>query len=75
MLRGIGERRLKEMPRPVRIFQLVGDSLPASFPPVRTLDDRPNNLPAQLTSLVGREREVEAVRERLQRPNVRRDRR
>ena len=39
--------------------QLVIDGLPADFPPLRSLDARPNNLPTQLTAFVGRERELD----------------
>ncbi len=56
-IRGLGEHRLKDL-RPERIFQLVIDGLQSDFPPIRTLDRRPNNLPTQLTSFVGREAEL-----------------
>lgn len=57
-LRDMGERRLKDLRRPERIFQLLAPDLPPDFPPLATLDARPNNLPVQLTSLVGRATEV-----------------
>ncbi|MGH3144565.1 MAG: ATP-binding protein, partial [Rubrobacter sp.] len=60
-LRDLGERRLKDLFRPERVFQLTTPDLPESFPPLRTLDARRNNLPAQPTPLVGREREVAEV--------------
>ena len=44
--------------RPERICQLVIDGLRTDFPPIRSLDRRPNNLPTQLTSFVGREAEL-----------------
>ncbi len=56
-LRSLGAHRLKDL-RPERIAQLVIDGLPADFPPIRSLDARPNNLPLELTSFVGREREL-----------------
>jgi predicted ATPase/class 3 adenylate cyclase len=59
-LRDLGEHRLKDLDRPESIAQLVISGLPADFPPLRTLD-APTNLPAQLTSFVGREHEVAAV--------------
>jgi predicted ATPase/class 3 adenylate cyclase len=59
-LKALGAHRLKDL-RPERIAQLVVDGLPADFPPIRSLDARPNNLPTELTSFVGRERELEAV--------------
>ncbi len=61
-IRGLGEHRLKDL-RPERICQLVIDGLQADFPPIRSLDRQPNNLPTQLTSFVGRETELrEAAR-------------
>jgi predicted ATPase/class 3 adenylate cyclase len=57
-LRDLGEHRLKDLRAPERLSQLVIDGLQADFPPLRSLDVRPNNLPTQLTTFVGREREV-----------------
>src|SRR6266513_538893 len=62
-VRGLGEHRLKDL-RPERIYQLVIDGLRSEFPPIRSLDRRPNNLPTQLTSFVGRDAEL-AEAERL----------
>jgi predicted ATPase/class 3 adenylate cyclase len=70
-LRDLGERRLKDLAQPERIFQLVVAGLEADFPPLRTLDVRPHNLPAQPTPLVGRERELRAVRELVLRGGTR----
>jgi predicted ATPase/class 3 adenylate cyclase/DNA-binding CsgD family transcriptional regulator len=70
-LRDLGEHRLKDLFRPEQIFQLVASDLPTDFPPLRTLDQRPTNLPAQATPLIGREREVAAVCALVQRPEVR----
>jgi predicted ATPase len=67
----LGERRLKDLFRPERVFQLNASGLPSEFPPLRTLESRPNNLPPQPTPLVGRERELEQVRELLLSPEVR----
>ena len=60
-LRDLGERRLKDLSRPERIFQLTAPDLPSEFPPLKTLETQTNNLPLQTTPLIGREREVEAV--------------
>ena len=57
-LRDLGTHRLKDLREPERLAQLVIDGLPDSFPPLRSLDARPNNLPTQLTTFVGREREL-----------------
>ncbi len=69
-LRDLGEHRLKDLVRPERVFQLVAPGLPADFPPLKTLDTRPNNLPVQRDPLIGREREMAATRELLLRKDV-----
>ncbi len=53
-LRDLGEHQLKDISHPVRLYQLVGDGLLDESPPPRTRESRPNNLPVQLTSFVGR---------------------
>jgi predicted ATPase len=68
-LRDLGERRLKDLSRPERIFQLIASGLPASFPPLKTLDARRNNLPTQPTPLVGRKRELDDILAVLRSPN------
>ena len=54
----LGVHRLRDLRQPERVFQLSHPELPSSFPPLRSLDALPNNLPAQLTSFVGREAEL-----------------
>jgi predicted ATPase/class 3 adenylate cyclase len=62
-LSDLGEHRLKDLTRPEHVFQLNGSGLPIDFPPLRSLNTLPNNLPLQLTTFIGREREmVEAKR-------------
>jgi predicted ATPase/class 3 adenylate cyclase len=70
-LRDLGEHRLKDLQRPTHLFQVVVADLPADFPPLKTLDAHPHNLPVQPTPLIGREREVAAVGHLLQREDVR----
>jgi predicted ATPase/class 3 adenylate cyclase len=70
-LRDLGEKHLKDLFRPERVFQLLVSDLPSEFPPLKTLDQHGNNLPVQPTPLVGREREVAEVCERLLSPEVR----
>ncbi len=53
-LRDLGEHRLKDLARPERLFQVEADGLGTTFPDLRTLDAKPDNLPPQLTSFVGR---------------------
>jgi predicted ATPase/class 3 adenylate cyclase len=61
-LRDLGLRRLKDLHQPERIFQLLYSDLPADFPPLKSLDVLPNNLPRQLTSFIGREKEMAGVK-------------
>jgi predicted ATPase/class 3 adenylate cyclase len=70
-LRDLGEHRLKDLFRPERVFQFLAPELPVEFPPLRTLEAYRNNLPLQPTIFIGREQEVEEVRGRLLRPEVR----
>jgi class 3 adenylate cyclase len=60
-LRDLGEHRLADLQRPEHVFQLDAGALPAEFPPVRSLEASPNNLPVQLTSFIGREEEIAEV--------------
>jgi predicted ATPase/class 3 adenylate cyclase len=62
-LRDLGERRLKDLIRPEHIYQLAGVNLPVDFPPLKTLEAYRHNLPTQMTSFIGREREMEEVKE------------
>src|SRR5437588_9294657 len=70
-LQDLGEHRLKDLQRPSHLFQLNVKDLPANFPPLKTLDTHPNNLPIQPTPFIGREKEVAAVTRLLQRSDVR----
>lgn len=60
-LADLGVHRLRDLHRPERVFELRHPELPQRFPPLRSLDILPNNLPVQLTSFVGRESEIERV--------------
>ncbi len=59
--RDLGSHRLKDLRQPERIFQLIHPQLPPEFPPLRSLGARPNNLPIQLTSFIGREQEMAEI--------------
>ena len=63
-LRDLGEHKLKDLVQTEHVFQLLHPDLPDHFPPLRPRDTEafPNNLPQQLTSFIGREREMEALR-------------
>ncbi|MGE5463476.1 MAG: adenylate/guanylate cyclase domain-containing protein, partial [Syntrophothermus sp.] len=58
----LGEHTLKDLARAEHIFQLNVPGLPVQFPALKTLNVIPNNLPLQLTSFIGREKEIEEVR-------------
>ncbi len=60
-LRDMGEHRLKNITRPEHLFQLNIAGLPSDFPPLNTLDSARHNLPLQLTSFIGREKEIADV--------------
>lgn len=66
----LGERRLKDLQRPERVFQLVHPEICSEFPPLQSLDEIPNNLPVQVTSFVGRGGEVEEIRSHLRRARL-----
>ncbi len=66
-LRDMGEHRLKSLLNPERLWQPVAPGLEADFPPLKSLNDIPNNLPLQLTSFIGREREMSDVGQLLER--------
>ncbi|MGB7095862.1 MAG: tetratricopeptide repeat protein [Anaerolineales bacterium] len=65
-LRDLGEHRLKDLTRREHIYQLVVSDLETDFPPIKTLDSHPNNLPLEMTSFVGREQEIEEVKSLLE---------
>src|SRR5438552_1362849 len=56
--RELGDFRLKDLAHPEHILQLVIGGQPAEFPPIRSLDRTPTNLPPQPSTFVGREREI-----------------
>jgi hypothetical protein len=64
-LRDLGEQRLKDLDRPEHVYQLAAANLPVDFPPLKTLDVRRHNLPMQLTSFVGREKEMNEIKQAL----------
>lgn len=54
----LGLRRLRDVPRPVGVFQVCAAGLRTDFPPLRALDTDPGNLRPATTSLIGRASEV-----------------
>ena len=64
-VRDLGEHRLKDLSRPEHLYQLVIPGLPEEFPPLKSLEARPHNLPLQLSSFVGRRKELDELRSLL----------
>lgn len=63
----LGEHRLKDLSRPVHVYQIAADDLRSDFPALRSLSMLANNLPMEVTSFVGREREIAEVTDLLKR--------
>jgi predicted ATPase/class 3 adenylate cyclase len=57
----LGSHRLKDLTEPEHVWQLRIEGLSAEFPPLKSLDTIPNNLPIQRTSFRGREHDLEEV--------------
>ena len=62
-LRDMGEHRLKDLRQPKHLYQLVITGLPSEFPPLKSLGVSLNNLPIQLTSFIGRSKEIDEVKQ------------
>ncbi len=71
-LKELGSHRLKDLQRPEQVYQLVHSALRADFPPLKSLNNPalPNNLPQQLTSFIGREKEMADVKTLLARTRL-----
>ena len=64
-LKDLDSHRLRDLTDPEHVYQLLHPDLPAEFPPLKSLDSLPTNLPAPLTSFIGRETEIEQVKSLL----------
>lgn len=60
----LGEHRLKDLGEPIGLYRLVGPGADDDRP-LRTLQVAPHNLPVQLTTFVGRTKQIEEVAQRL----------
>jgi class 3 adenylate cyclase len=60
-LKELGEFRLRDLPAPELIFQLIHADLPMDFPPIHTVAEHTGNLPLQVSSFIGRARELEQI--------------
>jgi predicted ATPase/class 3 adenylate cyclase len=70
-LQDLGRHRLKDLVEPEHIYQLQIPDLPAEFPPIKSLDYRPTNLPVQPTDFIGRQDDLRAITDMVCRENVR----
>lgn len=68
--RDLGERRLKDVFQPIRLLQVIAPMLRIDFPPLKTLDARPNNLPVQMTSFIGREEVIRTIKELIRQTSL-----
>jgi predicted ATPase/class 3 adenylate cyclase len=64
-VRDLGLHRLKDLQRPEHLYQVVHPDLTADFPPLRSLDALPHNLPIQLTGFIGRVADIAEVKRLL----------
>ncbi|MEX1126663.1 MAG: AAA family ATPase, partial [Acidimicrobiia bacterium] len=71
VLRDLGTHRLKDLTLPEHLYQLIHQDIETEFPPPRTLDARPHNLPLQATEFLGRSSELAAIEVMLESPTTR----
>jgi len=69
-LKDLGEHSLKDLSGRQRLYQLDIEGLRSDFPPIRTLDTRPHNLPRQLSPLIGRDHEAKQLSSLLRREDA-----
>jgi predicted ATPase/class 3 adenylate cyclase len=70
-LRDLGEHRLKDLTQPERLYQLMTPGIETEFPALKTLENRPTNLPTQPTPLLGRQQELAHTVDLLHRDEIR----
>jgi class 3 adenylate cyclase len=60
-LADLGEHRLRDLSRAERVFQVRAPELDCDFPALASVDAFPGNLPLQVSSFIGREREFDRL--------------
>ena len=65
-MRDLGAVRLRDLATSERVYQLLHPKLREDFPALRSLEATPNNLPQQVTSFIGRERELKEAKALLE---------
>ena len=66
----LGEHRLRDLQSAVHLFQVAAPGLPATFPPLRSLDAYRSNLPYELSTFIGREDELRSIADRMRSSRV-----
>ena len=66
----LGAHRLRSLDSSQRLYQVSGPGLPRDFPPPRTTDAPRNNLKLEVTSFIGREREIEQASQMLEHSSI-----
>jgi predicted ATPase/class 3 adenylate cyclase len=69
-LRDLGSHRLKDLAQPEQVYQVQHPDLPDSFPPLKSLSTHRNNLPQQVTSFIGREKEQTEIQTLLEKTRL-----
>lgn len=64
-LQDLNEHRLKDLARPEHIYQVNHADFRLDFPPIKSLNSLPNNLPVQLTSFIGRGKEIGEIKDAI----------
>ena len=59
----MGECTLKDILHRQQLYQLTAVDLPSEFPPLKTLESFNHHLPTQLTSFIGREKEIDEIKQ------------
>lgn len=62
----LGNHRLRDLSEPISVFQLVTNQLSDTFPPLRSIDGYPNNLPADTSTFIGRSADIALVAGQLE---------
>lgn len=70
-LRLLGRYRLKDLSRPETVYQVEAPGLHSDFPPIKSLDGKPHNLPLEPTPFIGREAEVATIVQAFSDPDCR----
>lgn len=70
VFKSLGNHRLRNLDRPEHLFQAGVPGLRDIFPPPKSMEILPNNLPVQSTSFIGRDREMETIRHLFERTSL-----